>query len=509
MTTKKTPKTPNNPVKRILLSCEGYEPVAFSARPRFFHAPIHVSHAIGKASFVVDPIDPRERLDLNGTPLDRGGVSKPVRLAYGRNRFTMTVTAADRRTKREYYCKVFRDYPQPEWKRVAATAPWQARDSAGELVFRGRMWLLGGYIPSLANDVWSSADGLKWRRGGDIPTARGVDIPIAFVFRNKMWVADVDGVLFSSPDGETWTVATDKAPWRGRASAGCAVFKGKIWVMGGAKEGKPLNDVWSSPDGIHWTLEHRHAPWTARQITHTPVVLNGRMWLLGGGALGKDYYPSVAWNDVWSTADGKHWERVLSHAPWVPRIWGSTAVYAGRMWLLGGFRAEPTWENLGDVWYSTDGADWRRLDTAPSIRHSGEGKGLVVQSDSIWQPRHEHSVYAHDGSLWVAAGMIWPLMNDVWRLTISGLCFVTQPVIEIYADTRYEYAARADFNQSRRSVLYRLKRGPKWLSVDRKTGVLSGTAAKAGDFSVCVEAYDARRETARQEYTLHVIASLR
>lgn len=47
-TAKRIPKNKNSVLKRIRLACEGYEPVAFSARPRFFHAPIHVSNAIGK-----------------------------------------------------------------------------------------------------------------------------------------------------------------------------------------------------------------------------------------------------------------------------------------------------------------------------------------------------------------------------------------------------------------------------------------------------------------------------
>ncbi len=495
-------------LKQILVKCEGYDPVDLAPHPRNFYAPVHVCHDIDAARIIVVTNDPCANISLDGisSQLVSGVVSESVRLDCGRNVFSGTVASADGKAKSNFSFKIFRVYPELAWEKVTNEAPWAARDSAGELVFHNRMWLLGGYIPSLSNDVWSSADGFDWTRGGDVPTDKGIDIPIAFVFKDKMWVADFEGVLFSSPDGKSWSVETNEAPWRGRLSAGSVVFNDKIWIMGGVKDGEFLNDIWSSSDGVHWKLEMSEAPWSKRQIHHTPVVLDGKMWLLGGGALGPEYHPFFAWNDVWCSSDGTHWERVLEHAPWVPRIWGSSAVYLDRMWVIGGFRSAPTWENLGDVWYSSDGVDWRKLETAPSIRHSNKHNVPFTLSDSIWERRHEQSVYSFDGSLWVVAGMIWPLMNDVWKITIPGLCFVTNPVIEIYSRLMYEYKAHADFNRSRKQVCYRMKSGPGWLSVDEKTGILRGTAPEPGNFEIRLEAYDAAGETAQQEFTLHVLA---
>jgi hypothetical protein len=499
------PETPDAGVTRVLLCCEGCDPVAFGGRPRDFHAPIHVSNGIRAFRLAVETIDPRAEVAVDGVPLDGGRMREPRELACGRNAFVVTVTASDGRTRRELHLRVLRDYASPAWERVAETTPWMPRDSAGELVFRDRMWLLGGYTPEMARDVWSSADGMAWAHESDVPTPRGIDIPVAFVFGDRMWVADVAGVLYSSPDGRTWSVATSETPWRGRGSAGCAVFQDRIWVMGGSRPGELLNDVWSSRDGVRWTLETPHAAWSGRQITHAPVVLNGRMWLLGGGALGSDYHPFVAWNDVWSSADGVNWEPVLPHAPWCPRIWGSSAVYRDRLWLLGGFRSEPTWENLGDAWYSTDGVDWRRLECPPAIRHSGGGNEAFASASGVWAPRHEQSVYAHAGALWVVGGMVWPLVNDVWRLAIPGLCFVSQPVIETYVQARYEYAACADFGPAGKRMRYRLRQAPDWLSIDPDTGVLGGTAQEPGDAPIHVEASVAGGETARQDFVLHVL----
>src|SRR4051794_24037661 len=49
-----------------------------------------------------------------------------------------------------------------DWIRVTDRAGWQPRDSAGEVVFQDRLWILGGWFDSFSappRDVWSSPDG--------------------------------------------------------------------------------------------------------------------------------------------------------------------------------------------------------------------------------------------------------------------------------------------------------------------------------------------------------------
>jgi hypothetical protein len=162
--------------------------------------------------------------------------------------------------------------------------------------------------------------------------------------------------------------------------------------------------------------------------------------------------------------------------------------YKNRLWVLGGFRAEPTWNNFNDVWYSPDGAEWCQLAT-----------------ETIWSPRHEISAYVFDDRLWVIGGNAWPLMNDAWYLDIQGLTFLTQPVIEEFAGAQYTYRPRADFNESRQKVRYRLTEGPAWLAIHPETGLVRGTPPTVEDVTVTVEAYDDAGETARQTYTLHIL----
>lgn len=287
------------------------------------------------------------------------------------------------------------------WKQVLEHAPFEPRDSAGELVFNDRMWIIGGYLPSLNDDVWSSADGIEWRHEGKVGAKGGVNIPVNFVFKDQMWVSSNAGELFASSDGKNWKLVNATPPWAGRYAAGGTVFKNKIWVLGGQsqKEDKSLfNDVWSSEDGVTWTRVLEHAPWSPRQLFSNVVAKDDKLWIIGGGIT--RYDPFEAYQDVWNSSDGVHWEKVLDKAPWPARIWSTCIVYHEYIFLLGGFQDQPRL-NFNDVWYSRDGKEWTQLKT-----------------QAIWKERHETSVLDFNDKLWVIAGMGWPLVNDVWSLEL-------------------------------------------------------------------------------------------
>lgn len=319
--------------------------------------------------------------------------------------FWATMGGSDRMTAPEQ---------QSDWVRVAEHATWAPRDSCGEVVFDGRMWLLGGWFDSNSigpRDVWSSADGRDW---SEVTAAAGwkhSDLPTTLVHNGRMWFmggwyagrlpeASASSEVWSSTDGAQWECVTDNAGWSPRLGAAGVVFQGKMWILGGVEryffgdESDLRNDVWCSADGKHWELATANAPWAPRAY-HAAAAFNGRIWVFGGG----NYLPGyLAYNDVWSSADGVHWERATDHAPWAPRIWFSTAVYRDRMWVLGGWSNDPS-RNWNDVWQSADGAGWEQLVTP-----------------TIWSERHEHSAYVFDDSLWIVGGNAWPLVNDVWRL---------------------------------------------------------------------------------------------
>lgn len=304
----------------------------------------------------------------------------------------------------------------PDWVRVSADAGWRARDSQGELVYAGRMWILGGWFDSFEptpRDVWSSPDGATWTRVVETAPWKHGDLPMTLVFDDAMWFMggwhngrlpgwSAGNEVWRSTDGERWERVTANAAWSPRLAAGAVEFRGRMWILGGTEnyyfgdDSSLKNDVWSSDDGKTWTLATANAGWSPRAY-HQAVVHDDKIWVLGGGNYVPDYH---AKNDVWSSEDGEHWTRATESAPWSPRLWFSAVEYRGRIWVLGGWSNDPS-KNWGDVWHSQDGKTWTEW-----------------KSETTWKPRHEHSAFVFDDKLWVVGGHASPLNSEVWSLHV-------------------------------------------------------------------------------------------
>ncbi len=305
------------------------------------------------------------------------------------------------------------------WELVNATADFAARDGAGALVFQDRMWLLGGWNPSdrvnfpmiCNSEVWSSTDGASWTEEVAEAPWEGRHTAGYAVFLDQMWVLGGDPIqghyqpdAWSSEDGLSWTEQVAELPWGERVLHHTAVLGDTIYVMGGQtlpqftsadEESVFYNDVWSSTDGVTWTQVLEEAPWEPRGMIGGSAVLDGKIWLLGGGTYDTPDYPyRNYYNDVWSSPDGVTWTQVLDEAPWEPRQYHDVAAFDGKLWVLEGYDGTG---NRSDVWYSADGVSWYEV------------------ADTPWAARHASSVFVYDGSLWVVAGN--NMTPDVWRLT--------------------------------------------------------------------------------------------
>ena len=174
----------------------------------------------------------------------------------------------------------------PTWVKVTDKAGFSPRDSCGELVYKDRMWILGGWMDSFKDpprDVWSSADGVEWTRVVENAPWKHSDFPMTVVFQDRMWLM---------------------GGWHG----------------GRLKHASASNSVWSSTDGAEWKLETEAAGWSPRMCGGL-LVFQDRMWLLGGT---QQYYfgnDDDLKNDVWSSADGVKWEQMTAKAPWSPRAY--------------------------------------------------------------------------------------------------------------------------------------------------------------------------------------------
>jgi len=211
------------------------------------------------------------------------------------------------------------------------------------------------------------------------------------VFDGKMWAIGGGGQsnqVWSSEDGAAWTLVNGSAPWVTREEHTSVVFDGKIWVIGGAhyEAGlEVLNDVWYSTDGVSWFEATASAPWQSR-YRHTSVVFDNKMWVIGGEHA--DYTGFENLNDVWYSTNGTQWYRSTASAPWAGRVDHASVVYDGKMWvILGGIDNWYSFDPLYDVWYSTNGTNW-------------------VQSTASAEPRLSHSAAVYEGEMWVLGNSV-------------------------------------------------------------------------------------------------------
>ena len=287
------------------------------------------------------------------------------------------------------------------WTQAGSTFPG-GRYGCASVVFNGKMWVFGGmtYASGEMNDVW--------------------------------W----------STDGASWTRATAAAPWTGRAFFRALVFGGKMWIMGG-DHGAVLNDVWWSTDGTSWTQATGSAAWSARSL-FSAVTYNGCMWVMGG--YNGQVYNNII-RDVWWSTNGTSWTQATATPNWPGREGAELVVLNNKMYLIGGANAGSEW--IHDVWSSVDGVTWS-LDPNPcpnggaffnaitttdrivamanqsnNVSYSVDGSSWVSTTPAAWPPRDESTALFYNNKIWIFGGSgggygMWDVWSAVANASIKG-----------------------------------------------------------------------------------------
>jgi hypothetical protein len=149
------------------------------------------------------------------------------------------------------------------WECVTPAAEWSPRAYHQALAYGGKLWVFGGgnYVPkySATNDVWSSSDGKTWTK----VTAEAAWSPrlwfTSVVYRDRMWVlggwsnnpSKNWGDVWHSADGANWRKLETPTRWKERHEQSVWVFQDKLWLAAG--HAQPLsNEVWSLQLPADW-----------------------------------------------------------------------------------------------------------------------------------------------------------------------------------------------------------------------------------------------------------------
>ncbi|WP_108127069.1 kelch repeat-containing protein [Saccharospirillum mangrovi] len=314
------------------------------------------------------------------------------------------------------------------WKAHTTQAPYTARRLHQVVTFNGRFWLIGGEDGNSGrddsfvgddhyrNDIWSSADGLHWVQHSaqaDFSARAGHQL---VVFRQRLWLIGGESAqgrlndVWSSADGIHWTQHTQAAEFPARSHHQVVAFQGQLVLVGGRTNPDPytdrLADVWASTDGVHWErLADGAFP---ERMGHQLVVFNGQLLLIGGNK------NSGFLNDVWSSNDGRRWAERTPAAAFSGRYAHQVVVtqdpQGERLWLMGGgksFLNEYASRYQDDLWTSRNGIDWTAIDPPRPFGNRGG-----------------HQMLAANGHLWLFGGLNTYLdnypsgigyLNDVWK----------------------------------------------------------------------------------------------
>lgn len=277
-----------------------------------------------------------------------------------------------------------------KWEQVVKSADWENRYDHASVVFKGKMWVVGGYNPgeyqddTYYEDVWSSSDGIHW------------------------------------------TEENASAPFKGRRGHALVVFndgsQDAMFLIGGYSVNENngyreyRNDVWKSADGINWTeikvqsvaqnAEGEMIDWYPR-MNHSCVVAehggSKYIYLLGGYTQVPDMngrYSMKYFNDVWRSTNGVSWEKVLNNDYGI-RAEQACAVdpLTNTIYMQGGshgilFDAEigtsHPFEEWHHLWSSTDGQNW-----TPSL-------DTTFNESLLW--RVDHQMIEFEGMIWFLPG---------------------------------------------------------------------------------------------------------
>jgi hypothetical protein len=191
-----------------------------------------------------------------------------------------------------------------------------------------------------------------------------------------------------------WICATESAGWLNSHSHTSVVFDNKIWVIGGNDGFSDYNDVWLSNDGVNWTCAKESAPWSPRSC-HTSVVFENKIWILGGNGLS----PSGSFNNVWYSTNGADWICKTDSAQW-PSRWGHETVCLNKaIWIFAGAAYYVNKTGSGhtianDVWFSLNGIDW-----------------TCATASAQWSKREYFTSVIFNNEIWILGGYH---ENDVW-----------------------------------------------------------------------------------------------
>lgn len=283
------------------------------------------------------------------------------------------------------------------WKLHEESAGFQIRDSSGELVWKGRAFIIGGYTygPNL-NDIWITKNFSDWALLSSLPCDKDTTHPLVWSKEDRIYISCTNGSLFSTNDFKNWKLERKDSPWAAYWGTCATTFRGQNLVVTGFDFANKSAQIFFSDDLKEWTQKPLKNI-SVRECHSGFFVFKDQLFLIGGRSHTKRW---EGLDDIYQFDEDLS-PKLVGKVPWKKRFWETYLSTEEFVIMAGGYhRPDGVSTNFDDVWVTTDGINW-----------------IEMKGFKSWRARHEPSLYDYKGYIYLTAGHAYPLQNDVWRIS--------------------------------------------------------------------------------------------
>lgn len=197
-------------------------------------------------------------------------------------------------------------------------------------------------------------------------------------------------------NGKTWKVVCDSLPISPRMTYGTAWFKNKLWLFGGVgvdtsyTYDSVFTDIYSSSNGKKWQKVSSTTPFEANPGSFNAFVTNDTLFVISdtlGGSYSSEHH-------MWFTTDGKNW-KYLCKLP-ITTYNSGVRFFDGKVYKIGGL--DHFTKNYSNTVLFGMSNSWN-VDTTASLLES-----------------NHYGCYVFNGELYAYANYeVWKLSGGKWK----------------------------------------------------------------------------------------------
>ncbi|MCT4636348.1 MAG: choice-of-anchor D domain-containing protein [Bacteroidales bacterium] len=194
----------------------------------------------------------------------------------------------------------------------------------GKVFYKGKHWLFGGGKKwDVFNHIWSSTDGVNWAKVGNAPWSSRDDMTCV-VFKGKIYIigGGVRGGASSPAFNDIW-VSTNGTNWKkiGNISGNITglkgiksfIYKDKLFLYEGLQDntGKKHPYIFYTEDGTTWKQKKWDYEFIERDNKGSMFEYKGKLWSIKSGEYNPVYKleKHTTKQHIYYTSDGLNWHR--------------------------------------------------------------------------------------------------------------------------------------------------------------------------------------------------------